>query len=99
MFHTEHIPLLRQLLNCVGAVVLAAGAVTTFSNTLSKHLFLTIMRISSNDKAASQLNTELDDILTKLAQVLGLADESCLYSAHIRTVVDAVKVSCTSMVH
>ena len=89
---SNHKPLLQQLLLCVEAVILASGPATSFPKSLSYNLFSVILRVSAGYSSLSS-DDEVESVMVKLSEVQRMADVSQLYSAHVRDVIDAIKVT------
>ena len=86
---SQHVPLLRELLGCVRACVMAAGA------SCSEHslrLFSVLLMVSSS-KLIGQLQTEVDVAMTILASSQGMESVHVLYQVHSKDILNTLKDS------
>ncbi len=90
--HSEHCPLLEQLLNCTEGVISLVEKETVLASDLSLDLFTVILRVSSKQKATVTLGATIDRVIVMLSEVQGMADPTVLYSKHIESIVDSIKV-------
>ncbi|KAL5484058.1 hypothetical protein EMCRGX_G020494 [Ephydatia muelleri] len=86
---SQHVPLLRELLGCVKACIMAAGP------SCSEHslrLFSVLLMVSSS-KLIGQLQTEVDAAMTMLASSQGMESVHVLYQVHSKDILNTLKDS------